>query len=213
MASGVADCITAAGALLGGAGAVVAGIAACRALNTWRAQLNGQARFDLARRLLTAVHDLAEKFHDARSRGIVEPGLGAVLENPQASAPQRAAAFGRAFDGRWKPVRICGAGITGLIPEASALLSPDIAEGARALLDSTYTLRLMMADYVRIVQDYADQDQDAKVKAEWLRVRKGVYSSDPWRNPEVDNPLTQEFMKRHEVLVNLLRPYVERPGA
>lgn len=208
----VTDYLTAIGALLGGGGALVAGIAACRALNTWRAQLNGQARFDVAKRLLTAAHDLAERFHDARSRVLLEPDLAAALENPQASPSQRATAFGKAFDARWEPVRACGAGMVGLLPEASALLSRDIAEAARALLESTYTLRSMMADYVSMVQDYADQDQDPRVKAEWVRVRRGVYSSDPRRSPEPDNPLTQEFVGRHEALTKLLRPHVERPG-
>lgn len=212
----VTDYLTAIGALLGGGGALVAGIAAYRALNTWRAQLNGQARFDVAKRLLTGAHDLAEKFHSARSRGIVESRLAAVLANPQASAGQKAGEYVMAFDARWEPVRACGAYMVGLIPEANALLCGDIANAADALLDSVYRLRASMDEFVSYVRDFgmggADADESTEVRSEWVRVRKDVYSYDPRRNPEADNPLTQEFVERHETLVKLLRPHVERPG-
>ena len=41
--------------LTAGVGALVAGIAAWRALHTWRAQQKGEARFDSAKRLLMAA--------------------------------------------------------------------------------------------------------------------------------------------------------------
>ncbi len=218
MASGIADYITAAGALLGGVGALVAGIAAWRALNTWRDQLNGQARFDTAKRLLTAAHDFAEKFHGARARILIEPQHNAVLSNPKATALQRADECERMLTARWAPVHASGANMLGILPEARALLPAGTAEAAEGLFDSANTLRTGMGLYVSMVADYrmgcSDADTDVKVQAEWRRVRKQVYSSDPRRSsePESDNPLTREFVERHEVLVKLLEPHIQRPG-
>lgn len=211
-----ADRITAAGTLLGGIGALVAGIAACRALNTWRANLKGEARFDVAKRLLSAAHDFAEKFHGARSRGILEPELTDVLSNPQASASQRADAYEHAFDARWEPVRAAGANMLVLMPEARAMLPAGTAEAAEALLELANRLRAAMQTYASYVRDYgmggSDPDQHPKIDAEWLRVRKEVHSSHPRRTPEPDNPLTQDFVKRYTALLELLKPLVERPG-
>lgn len=53
--------------LTAGVGALVAGIAAWRALNTWRAQQKGEARFDSAKRLPIAAHDPAQAFYAARN--------------------------------------------------------------------------------------------------------------------------------------------------
>ncbi len=73
-----------------------------------------------------------------------------------------------------------------------------------------------MGEFVSYVRDFGmggqDADESQAVKSQWHRVRKDVYSSDPRQSPEPDNPLTQEFIKRHEALVNALKPHVERPG-
>ena len=210
------DYLIGVGTLIGGAGAFIAGIAACRALGTWRGKLHGEARFDLAKRLLIAAHDFAEKFHDARSRVIVEPGLAAVLNNPEATGPQRAGAYEMAFDARWEHVRVSGAQLLSLLPEAKSLLPPNVAEAANELLKVSTTLRASMAEFVGLVRDYnmggTKPDLPPGAQAEWHRVRKDVYSSDPRNNPDTDNPLTQQFIERHEALVKVVRPYIERAG-
>lgn len=210
------DYLVGVGTLIGGAGALIAGIAAWRALGTWRAKLNGESRFDLAKRLLIAAHDFAEKFHDARSRVILEPDLAAVLNNPAATGAQRSGAYEMAFDARWEHVRISGAQLLSLLPEAKSLLPPNVADTANELLKVSTTLRASMGEFVGLVRDYnmgsTKPDLPPGAQAEWHRVRKDVYSSDPRNNPDTDNPLTQQFIERHEALVKIVRPFVERAG-
>lgn len=212
----VADYMTAVGALLGGIGAVVAGIAACRALNTWRAQLNGQARFEVAKRLLTAAHDFAEQFHGARLLLPMEPELVKVIADQEATPSQRADAYEHRFKARWEPVEASGAIMSGLLPEARALLGPETAEAAEALLRTATTLRTGMSLYVSMVRENrmgsSDASQDPAKRATWEKARKDVYSDDPYSGSPNDNPLTQNFDAQQEKLLKLLRPPVERAG-
>lgn len=214
MASGVADYITATGALLGGAGALVAGVAAWRALNTWRAQLRGEARFDTAKRLLTAAHDLAHQFHAARSPLISAGEFPAEYRNEpntQQTAAERADAYAHVFNARWEPVRVSCLGIVGLLPEVRALLPPEVAKYAETLLDPPRELQGAMEFYVVLQRMDVEGDlkSDQHLQEEWRRVRGLVYASAPKDSVDPDNPLSKAFMERHKVLIEALKPHIE----
>jgi len=210
-----ADTFIAFGTMLGGAGALIAGVAAGRALNTWRTQLKSQTRFDTAKRLLIAAHDLAERFHAARSPFILSTERSArfgLREERDMTPSERADCYREIFKGRWEPVRVRAATVIGLLPEIQTLFPPDMAEATRQLLTPAWKLRVSMGDYVDLLETEtgpAAAEPAGRISQEWLRVRLDVFGSEPRPTMGTDNPLTLEFIKHHEALAKKVRPYVE----
>jgi hypothetical protein len=208
--SSSAEILTAVGTLIAGAGAAVAAYAGIQALGAWHKQLHGQTRFDTAKRLLIAAHDLAEQFYGARNPFTLSseypPGYTSRPAS-EVTPKEKAAALEAVFQKRWEPVRVRCGSILGLLPETRALLSADVYTAARELLQVALRLKMSMGEYIEYELDADDSPQ---MNAERRRVRRDVYGTEPKAGEEAsDNPLTKDFVARHEALVNALRPYVD----
>lgn len=214
MSCTTSDAFIALGTILGGVGALIAGLAARRALDTWRTQLKAQTRFESAKRLMIAAHELAQAFHAARNPFVLggeRPAKYAAKNDDEMTSDERADSQRQVFKARWEPVRLSGAKISGLLPEVRALLPLEIAKAADDLLMPAWKLRISMDDYVELVRTETGPGSapSAQVNTEWKRLRSDVFGQEPKPGVEIDNRLTIEFARCHEHLVRTLQPYVE----
>jgi len=186
--------------------AVIGGLA----LGTWRRQLKGQTRFDTAKRLLIASHELAHRFHLARnpftSSSEFPANYNSIAPNQRTDADEREA-WAFIFNARWQPVREAYANIEGLLPEARAMLSEEAADAGDQMLGCARQLHFWMTEFVRLFTTApADPTQATKLQKE---ARDAVFAAIPQPGVEVDNRLTLELMERQSALVAALKPYID----
>jgi len=195
---------------------VATAVAAWLGVSTWRQQMRGQAKFDIARRLLASANDLADKFHGARNHFIAtnEEPVEAATWVPQyrASLEGQTKLFTGVFTKRWTPVAGAGAHMLSLLPEAKIFLPADVAARAQSLLDCASRLLMHMNDYIRLVgEDYqhmpagVQQQHDEEFKA----ARWGVFAGSiaPVQGDHAD-ALQKDFRDLHSQLTDLLMPFV-----
>lgn len=193
---------------------------AYRALETWRAQIKGQTRFELARKLMTAVNDMAQKFHAARSPVIIAHEFPEAYNARNArdiSDHDRANATRDALWKRYKPVNDAGSVIVGLLPEVRTLFPEEIATATEAFLDPPWSLRAHMEVYVDQIRHgnveaqlaQGDPEAMARLRGERREQHEAVFASPPRPGQPIQNPLTIELLGKHEALAVLLRPYLE----
>jgi hypothetical protein len=211
------ESLTAIGTLVGGAAAVVAAVVGWRALGTWRTQLRARGRYDAAKRLLTASHDLAEKFHAARSPfmfGNDSPSGYSDKPSGQRSAAEDREVWTKFLTARWEPVRVASVAVQAIVPEIKALFPTDVANATADLFGPVTDYRVALDDYVRLTEESHSfhslpEAMQERHHDEMVKVRHDVFSPGPNRDGSSDNALTNEFTQKQEALAKLLQPFID----
>jgi hypothetical protein len=190
-------------------GAIAGVLIAWRALDTWRAQIRGQATFDAAKRFMIAVNELALQWHNARAP-LVQPWEGIPQDSNEVQTESER--YHRVFQKRWEPVGRAYDAILALLPEIRALFPPHVGDDGESLLLVARQLQFHQDDLVELMAMQIDEIDPAPAKATLVEQRQsakaGAFAPYPRGGAVVRNALTQKFIDQQSLLARHLAPFL-----
>lgn len=129
---------------------IIAACVAVEGLSTWRRQLQGNAEYEQARRLLRATYEIRESVRYFRNPFMSSQELAAALSeegiDPQKASTQESQAA--AYQVRWKKIADAHVTFSAELLEAEALWGEKIAQAGKTLLDCVRDLNVAVRQWL-----------------------------------------------------------------
>lgn len=130
--------------------AITAACVAVKGLSTWRRQLQGNAEYEQARRLLRATYEIREAVRYFRNPFMSSQEQAAALDE-EGIAPQNAStqeSRAAAYQVRWKRVAAAHVTFSAELLEAEALWGEKITQASNTLLDLIRDLNVAIRQWL-----------------------------------------------------------------
>jgi hypothetical protein len=197
-------------------GAGITAFAALSALDTWRRQIHGTARFDAARRLMIAANTLALQYHSARSpllQAAEFPEEYWATPRQERSGRQEREAYEVVLNERWRPVAAAYAQVLALLPEAQALFPAAIGDATEKLLRTVRSLHFWFGEVAELKETAHGIDStDGPAREALLQAIRDAderaFAPPPTADSVPENSTTLEFLKVHRRLASELALYL-----
>jgi len=173
--------------LVGGA-AVTAAVIAVRGLETWKRQLVGNARYDVARRMLRTTYELREAIEKVRNPFMSSGELDTAWKVTGLSEAERSSnkVQAQAYQTRWESVSKVRTEFLTVLIEAEVLWGRTIRSQADGLLDSAGELFVALIEYLNPGRYSSDE--------RFRRMHETVFGN-PDRKDEFSTKITEAIEK------------------
>lgn len=185
--------------------ACVTAYVAYTGLSQWQKELDGKAKFDVARQLAKSVYALRDQISYCRSPFTAShefpEGYRGGLDKP--TAEEEGQAWAHVYAKRWEPVGEAVQAFDTSTLEAEALWGKEIKEKALELRKSVRCLQVDIESFIRNKysggEDFMN-DRDFKKEIEF-----GIWDVKP-----EENQLTQSINKAINDIESVIRPHLSR---